>query len=166
MCWGPEVVHAFNPSTWDAEANRFLSSRPAWSTKWIPRQPDYTEKPCLKKPKPKPKKRKQKEQKQKQQNQNKPFWFTPFPPYSHILSFAHFCWFCGTKYNQGCLFLSSLGSWTYLWTLCVSLIGLTQDINQAGLKLRNHSASASQVLGLKACATTARLSAFIIYSFP
>jgi hypothetical protein len=27
------VVHAFNPSTPEAEAGRFLSSRPAWSTK-------------------------------------------------------------------------------------------------------------------------------------
>jgi hypothetical protein len=29
------VAHAFNPSTWEAEAEagRFLSSRPAWSTK-------------------------------------------------------------------------------------------------------------------------------------
>jgi hypothetical protein len=27
------VVHTFNPSTWEAEAGRFLSSRPAWSTK-------------------------------------------------------------------------------------------------------------------------------------
>jgi major histocompatibility complex class I len=26
------AVHAFNPSTWEAEAGRFLSSRPAWST--------------------------------------------------------------------------------------------------------------------------------------
>jgi hypothetical protein len=26
------VVHAFNPSTWEAEAGGFLSSRPAWST--------------------------------------------------------------------------------------------------------------------------------------
>jgi hypothetical protein len=26
------VAHAFNPSTWEAEAGRFLSSRPAWST--------------------------------------------------------------------------------------------------------------------------------------
>jgi hypothetical protein len=24
------VVHAFNPSTWEAEAGGFLSSRPAW----------------------------------------------------------------------------------------------------------------------------------------
>jgi major histocompatibility complex class I len=26
------VAHAFNPSTWEAEAGGFLSSRPAWST--------------------------------------------------------------------------------------------------------------------------------------
>jgi hypothetical protein len=26
------VVHTFNPSTWEAKAGRFLSSRPAWST--------------------------------------------------------------------------------------------------------------------------------------
>jgi hypothetical protein len=27
------VAHAFNPNTREAEAGRFLSSRPAWSTK-------------------------------------------------------------------------------------------------------------------------------------
>jgi hypothetical protein len=26
------VAHVFNPSTWEAEAGGFLSSRPAWST--------------------------------------------------------------------------------------------------------------------------------------
>jgi hypothetical protein len=26
------VAHAFNPSTWEAEAGGFLSSRSAWST--------------------------------------------------------------------------------------------------------------------------------------
>jgi hypothetical protein len=34
------VVHAFNPSTWEAEAGRSLSLRPAWSTKWVPGQPE------------------------------------------------------------------------------------------------------------------------------
>jgi hypothetical protein len=33
----------------------------------------------------------------------------------------------------------------------------TQSVDQAGLELRNPPASASQVLGLKACATTAQL---------
>jgi hypothetical protein len=30
---------AFNPSTWEAEAGGFLSSRPAWSTERVPGQP-------------------------------------------------------------------------------------------------------------------------------
>jgi hypothetical protein len=30
---GVLVAHAFNPSTWEAEAGGFLSLRPAWSTK-------------------------------------------------------------------------------------------------------------------------------------
>jgi hypothetical protein len=33
------VAHAFNPSTPEAEASGFLSSKPAWSTKWVPEQP-------------------------------------------------------------------------------------------------------------------------------
>jgi hypothetical protein len=33
------VTHAFNPSTREAEAGGFLSSRPVWSTKWVPGQP-------------------------------------------------------------------------------------------------------------------------------
>jgi hypothetical protein len=33
------VAHAFNPSTWEAEAGKFLSSRPAWSTDLVPGQP-------------------------------------------------------------------------------------------------------------------------------
>jgi hypothetical protein len=33
------VAHAFNPSTWEAEAGGFLSSRPAYSTEGVPGQP-------------------------------------------------------------------------------------------------------------------------------
>jgi hypothetical protein len=40
---------SFNPSTREAEAGGFLSSRPAWSTKWAPGQPGYIKKPCLEK---------------------------------------------------------------------------------------------------------------------
>jgi hypothetical protein len=32
-------VHAFNPSTWEAEAGRSLGLRPAWTTEWVPEQP-------------------------------------------------------------------------------------------------------------------------------
>jgi ABC-type phosphate/phosphonate transport system substrate-binding protein len=33
------VVHAFNPSTWEAEAGRALSLRPVWTTELVPGQP-------------------------------------------------------------------------------------------------------------------------------
>ena len=42
------VAHAFNPSTWEAEAGRFLSSRPDWSPNEFQDSQGYTEKPCLK----------------------------------------------------------------------------------------------------------------------
>jgi hypothetical protein len=41
----------------------------------------------------------------------------------------------------------------------------TQFVNQAGLELRNQPASASRVLGLKACATTARLFFLFLFLF-
>ena len=33
------VAHAFNPSTREGETGRSLSSRPTWSTEWVPGQP-------------------------------------------------------------------------------------------------------------------------------
>jgi hypothetical protein len=33
------AAHACDPSTGEAEAGRFLSLRPAWSTEWVPGQP-------------------------------------------------------------------------------------------------------------------------------
>jgi hypothetical protein len=51
------VAHAFNPSTQEAEAGGFLSSRPAWSTEWVPGQPGlYRERKTKKKKKKKKKK--------------------------------------------------------------------------------------------------------------
>jgi hypothetical protein len=52
------VVHAFNPSTREAEAEAggLLSSRPAWSTKWVPGRQSYTEKSLSRKTKKKKKK--------------------------------------------------------------------------------------------------------------
>jgi hypothetical protein len=44
------VAHAFNSSTWEAEAGRFLSSRPAWSIQSeFQDSHSYTEKPYLEK---------------------------------------------------------------------------------------------------------------------
>jgi hypothetical protein len=53
------VAHAFNPSTREAEAGRFLSSRPGLQSEFQNSQ-GYTEKPCLKKPKKKKRKKKEK----------------------------------------------------------------------------------------------------------
>jgi hypothetical protein len=38
------VAHTFNPSTWEAEAGEFLSSRSAWFTDWVPGQPGLLKK--------------------------------------------------------------------------------------------------------------------------
>jgi hypothetical protein len=32
-------THTFNPSTWEAEAGKFLNLKPAWSTEWVLGQP-------------------------------------------------------------------------------------------------------------------------------
>jgi hypothetical protein len=59
------VPHAFNPSTWEAEAGKFLSSsQPVLQNEFQDSQ-GYTEKLCLKKPK---KKKKRKEKKKKETN--------------------------------------------------------------------------------------------------
>ena len=65
------VVHAFNPSTWEAEAGGFLSLRPAWSTKVVSSrtaraiQRNRLEKPKKKKKKNKNKKKKKEEEKKR-----------------------------------------------------------------------------------------------------
>jgi hypothetical protein len=62
------VAHAYNPSTWEAEAEAeaggFLSSRPAWSTKFQDSQ-GFTEKPHLETPSPTKKEKKKKEKTKK-----------------------------------------------------------------------------------------------------
>jgi hypothetical protein len=71
------VVHAFNPSTWEAEAGRFLSSRPAWSTEFQDSQ-DYTEKSHLEKTKQsKTKQNKTNKQKKKVLRVARQWWYTP-----------------------------------------------------------------------------------------
>ena len=72
------VVHTFNPSTWEAEAGGFLSSRPACSTKWVPGQPGLYRETLSQKTKTKPQNQKAKQNKTKKQRkkQNK----TKFKP--------------------------------------------------------------------------------------
>jgi hypothetical protein len=57
------VAHTFNPSTLEAEAGGFLSSRPAWSTEWVPGQPGLHRKTLSRKPKPNQTKKKGKKEK-------------------------------------------------------------------------------------------------------
>jgi hypothetical protein len=49
-----------NPSTWEAEAGGFLSSRPAWSTERVPGQPGLHRKTLSQKIQKKKKKKKKK----------------------------------------------------------------------------------------------------------
>jgi hypothetical protein len=56
------VAHAFNPSTWEAEAGRFLSLRPAGLQSAFQDNQNYTEKPCLEKQKQNQNRTKQKSQ--------------------------------------------------------------------------------------------------------
>jgi hypothetical protein len=60
------VVHAFNPSTQEAEAGRFLNSRPVWSTEFQDSQ-GYTEKPCLEKEKERIEEEKRREEKRREE---------------------------------------------------------------------------------------------------
>jgi hypothetical protein len=70
---------------------------------------------------------------------------------------------CCVLYRQGFLFFV-LGFFFFFFFflvfevgfLCIALavLELTHFVDQAGLKLRNPPASASKMLGLKACATT------------
>ena len=65
---------------------------------------------------------------------------------------SYCCGFCQKGWNGGIFFFPETGF------LCVAPdCSGTHSVDQAGLELRNPSASASQVLGLKACATTTRL---------
>jgi hypothetical protein len=52
------VAHAFDSSTWEGEAGRFLSLRPAWSTAWVPGQPGLYRETLSKKKKKRKEKRK------------------------------------------------------------------------------------------------------------
>jgi hypothetical protein len=64
------VMHTFNPSTWEAEADGFLNSRPAWTTERVPGQPGlHREILSRKKKKQTNKKQKRKERKKERERE-------------------------------------------------------------------------------------------------
>ena len=63
------MAHAFNPSTREAEAGRFLSSRAAWSTKGVPGQPELYRETLFRKSKKKKKKEKEKKKRKEKNTQ-------------------------------------------------------------------------------------------------
>jgi hypothetical protein len=65
-------AHTFNPSTWEAEAGEFLSSRPAWSTKWVSGQPGLYRETLSRKTKQN--KTKQKKKKKRERDWIALFW--------------------------------------------------------------------------------------------
>jgi hypothetical protein len=86
------VAHAFNPSTWEAEAGRSLSWRPAWSTEWVPGQPEL-HRETLSHPPPKPNKTKE---------EKRLSWvhgFEGFCPCSNDHLTMLLLWVCGKGYH-------------------------------------------------------------------
>ena len=81
---------------------------------------------------------------------------------SRKLSFSFWCgfyliwnfWTISLAQSQGCLFVCLVLVFRDRVSLCSPGCPGTHFVNQAGLELRNPPASASRVLGLKACATT------------
>jgi hypothetical protein len=65
------MAHAFNPSTWEAEAGGFLSSRPAWSTECSRTARATQRNPVSKKQTNKQTKNKTKQNKTKQNKKSK-----------------------------------------------------------------------------------------------
>jgi hypothetical protein len=63
------VVHAFNHSTWEAEAGGFLSLRPAWSTKRVPGQPGLHRETLSQKKKKKKKQERKKERERERERE-------------------------------------------------------------------------------------------------
>ena len=65
------AVHAFSPSTLEAEEGGFLNLRPAWPTKWVPGQPGLYRETLSRKTKTKTKQnKKQKKKKKKEKKKN------------------------------------------------------------------------------------------------
>jgi hypothetical protein len=83
------VAHAFNPSTWEAEPGGFLSSRPAWSTEWVPRKARDTQRNPVSQNKTKQNKTHTKKQKQQKEaaeaGGSRQLWSQPGPQSESLL---------------------------------------------------------------------------------
>jgi hypothetical protein len=64
------AAYTFNLNTWEAEAGKSLSSRPAWSTEWVPGQPATQRNLVLKK---------------KERKKILSYWFCILSPFPYFL---------------------------------------------------------------------------------
>ena len=78
------VAHAFDPRTWEAEAGRFLSSRPTQSTKWFPGQPELYRETLSQK-------QQQQQQKQTKKNQKNIITFVFMNEFNVVLMSCYYC---------------------------------------------------------------------------
>jgi hypothetical protein len=212
------VAHAFNPSTWEAEAGGFLSSRPAWSTEWVPGQPGLYRETLSRKNKTKQTNKKTKTKKTQTNKKKKGirnscyyhlYWDSNSSPPEELLTIDEphcpaysplnrqtfvviqagielnnhpisasqvlrlWAWNCEIPQLASTLILSFIHSLIHSFflsffflrdriSLCSPGCPETHSVDQAGLELRNLPASASWVLGLKACTTTPGLFFFFL----
>jgi hypothetical protein len=161
-------VHAFNPSTWEAEAGEFLSLRPAWSTEWDPGQPGLYRETLS-------------------QKKNLFKWvhcsylqthqMRELDPITDGCEPSCGCWELSSWPQEEhwvllsaepslqpffvCLFVCLFVFWDRV-SLYSCVCPGTHFVDQAGLELRNPLASASRVLELKAWATIPGLILFLV----
>jgi hypothetical protein len=129
------VAHTFNPSTWEAEASGFwVWGQPGLQSEFQDSQ-GYTEKPCL--------------ENLKREKKMYPSWMCWCLPTLTIAYKAE----AGVSLSMGVR--NTFFSFSFRDRVSLYSPGCpgTHFVDQAGLKLRNPPDSASQVLGLKACAT-------------
>ena len=95
------VAQPFNLSNWKAEAGRFLSLRPAWSTEWVPGQPGDIEKPWF-------------ENKQTNKQTNKQQWIL-LTFWSHTVTHCCLRLYNINRGNRGCKYIQSVAETNGWW---------------------------------------------------
>jgi hypothetical protein len=117
------AAHALISSTWEAEAGRFLSSRPAWSTEWVPEKPSFKE-----------------ETKQEQQQKDVTHQSSLGLESQDKLIFCSVFWVRVSLYSPGCPGTHSVDQaglkLTEIICLCLPSAGI-KDTHSAQVNLRN-----------------------------